>query len=571
MKLFILLSTAGFAANTYAQCKINIGTDQMACVNTKLTITATVTNAKTPYSYEWTIANKLGRSTQTTDKAQITVKQDDTVMLKLTDANNCVSRDTMLIIARQLPLVNWNRKPMLPRCFSYGDIELYPFVTASSLGDLSIWAGSLKVRNQMVDSISTTSFRYRTSSLDNMAMQNGNFRQDKIYVQLRDGNGCMGIDSTTQRINATPIVQLKMRSYCQNLGTAPLANSIIRPHPTIAATILWDVLEAPAGISKSGLLREDPVGSQRYHIDFGNPYEDQYAGTYKLRYNVEDRLTGCDASDTDVVQIIGEPVLTSATALFCEQSAQNNLLNIFKTNGKTPTAGASSFRIIALDGDTNASGFGKAKIERGHYLSALAKPGKWTIRCENKPDGCSTTADFDVVVNPSPVAGFNTAPADSTGIASPQFSVSNTSSIKPVSALTYEWYFDSRNPVLSDTARNPLIIYPGKDSTYHVKLMVKSKQGCSDTFIKMLKVGQGSRNNTAVLKLSGLKINSRLVLYDDRFQLSQLWVFDLSGRLVYNSHLNTGADINAGVYTYLLELKTKQGQTGYYAGKIMLE
>jgi len=155
----------------------------------------------------------------------------------------CEHYDTVNIKVNALPRVWWDPKPLKSQCHAFGDIPLYPFVNPKAGRDISVWAGTRRVRNNMVDSLAPNQFIYRTTNLSNNSLQNGVFRQDKVYLRYRDTHGCINIDSTTPRINGTPMVQLQKKTYCQDAGKAPLANSIIRPQPSISVNIAWRVLD----------------------------------------------------------------------------------------------------------------------------------------------------------------------------------------------------------------------------------------------------------------------------------------------------------------------------------------
>jgi gliding motility-associated-like protein len=291
------------------------------------------------------------------------------------------------------------------QCFAFGDIPLYPFVNPKAGKDISVWAGTKRTRNTMVDSLSPNQFIYRTTKLDNTTLQNGNFRQDRIYLAFRDTNRCVNVDSTTQRINGTPMVQLQKRTYCQDLGKAPLANSIIRPQPSISVRITWKVLESPSGIDPNSLLFEDPVGTQRYWMQFGTPTEDNYAGTYKLEYCVEDRLTQCRKCDTNVVEIITEPqVKVTSPPPLCVNWDTVDLNDYVLLNGNKPLEGDGWFTILEYDYDRLHPKVTGTTLPKGHYFVPSFGAKTWYIKYSNNATGCLKEDSFYVYVNDTPDA-----------------------------------------------------------------------------------------------------------------------------------------------------------------------
>jgi gliding motility-associated-like protein len=317
----------------------------------------------------------------------------------------CEHYDTMQIKVNVLPRVWWDPKPLKSQCHAFGDIPLYPFVNPKTGKDISVWSGTRKVRNTMVDSLAPNQFIYRTTKINNSSLQNGVFRQDKIYLQYIDSNKCINVDSNTQRINGTPMVQLQKKTYCQDLGKAPLANSIIRPQPSISVNITWKVLEVPSGIDPTGILYEDPIGTQRYWMQFGDPTQDNYAGTYKLEYCVEDRLTGCRKCDTTTVEIITEPtVKVTSPSPLCVNWDTIDLNDYVLLNGAAPKAGSGWFTILEYGYDRNHPKVKGTTLPQGHYFVPSFGANTWYIKYSNNGTGCLKEDSFYVYVNDTPDA-----------------------------------------------------------------------------------------------------------------------------------------------------------------------
>jgi gliding motility-associated-like protein len=315
----------------------------------------------------------------------------------------CEDYDTLQIKVNSLPRVWWDPKPLKSQCHAFGDIPLYPFVNPKAGTGISVWSGTRRVRNNMVDSLAPNQFVYRTTKINNSTLQNGSFRQDKVYLQYKDTNNCINVDSTTQRINGTPVVQLQKKTYCQDLGKAPLANSIVRPQPGISVSISWRVLGSPSGVDPSSILYEDPVGTQRYWMKFGNPTEDNYSGTYTLEYCVEDRLTGCRKCDTTTVEIITEPqVRVTSPNPLCVNWDTIDLNDYVLVNNSKPNEGDGWFTILEYGYDRNDPKVKSTVLPKGHYFVPSFGANTWYIKYSNNGTGCLKEDSFYVYVNDTP-------------------------------------------------------------------------------------------------------------------------------------------------------------------------
>ena len=224
-------------------------------------------------------------------------------------------------------------------------------------------------------------------------------------MRYQDTNDCINVDSTTQRINGTPMVQLQERIYCQDLGKAPLSGSIIRPQPGISVNVSWRVLETPSGIDPSSILYEDPIGTQRYWMRFGGPTEDNYSGTYKLEYCVEDRLTQCRKCDTTEVEIVSEPqVKVTSPSPLCVNWDTIDLNDHVLLNGNRPNEGDGWFTVLEYGYDRNDPKVKGTTLPKGHYFVPSFGANTWYIKYSNNSTGCLKEDSFYVYVNDTPDA-----------------------------------------------------------------------------------------------------------------------------------------------------------------------
>ncbi len=315
------------------------GKDLAICNQKSTTITATHRPSTLTGIYQWTDITKnqtLGSA------ATYTVKPTNTnapggapqffsydLYTKVTQGGvTCEDRDTMVLRVNALPFVKWDPKPLKSQCYVYGDIELNSFFNRGKESGVRIWGFENKTPNNvyskpstvspapsgsvfnMVDSVTTTRHRFKTTALQNASLQNGNSFQAKIYGWYKDTNGCINIDSVIQRINGNPMVDLRDSSFCQDLGEISMDQVTAKPKVKIGIKLDWTVLQSPGGIDPTAILvNNNPMGTPDWRFKFGTPADDFYQGDYKFGLCVEDQITGCRTCDTVKVKIVPEPTI----------------------------------------------------------------------------------------------------------------------------------------------------------------------------------------------------------------------------------------------------------------------
>jgi hypothetical protein len=135
------------------------------------------------------------------------------------------------------------------------------------------------------------------SSIKHKYAKSGNYT---INVLVKSQKG--GVDSVKQIVNYnnTFSVQLRDTMYGQLNKKEAMSNVIINPMPDSTNQISWYILEVPKGVNSSGVLTENPVGSQSYFMNFSNVSD---TGLYVFRYCVKDKKTACEKCDTTNVFI----------------------------------------------------------------------------------------------------------------------------------------------------------------------------------------------------------------------------------------------------------------------------
>lgn len=566
--LFILIF--GFS-NPGKACAVKIiPTQAKTCMNTAAGFTLNISNATAPYNYYWTVidSNLVNNFTSSAINPKFAHKKVK-VAIKVTDASSCIATDTLEITVNALPHVSWKTNPLASRCYNYGDFDLTQFIakplsTDLSLGKLRIYGKLTKYGpSGLVDSISPSKFNFKTSAINNAVdLQGGKNVVETLTLFYRDSNGCENSSNTTQRINGIPIIELDTMIRCENTDFS-LDPSIIRPKVKFGTRQSWTLISTPNGKIDTNMLSDHSGGAG---TDWWMNTGPKGNGAYTLQFKVLDQVTGCYSTADVAIYIDSTPVVRTALYSICQQPYTFNLCNTLSVNGHPAREAYTIFSIFAFNGDTTSANFGNAKIENRIYLNNQAKIGKWSIHVVGNEGACPIVRDIDLNLNARPKAGFTTSPANVTPVSSPIFNTTNTSTISPTSTLNYEWYFNKKSNAISSNATSPQITYPAIDSTWEAMLIAISDSGCADTFVKKLIVGKGNLG-VHIFNSNLVKIDNRFVLQNFESSFVSIRVFDLWGRQVYYSQINTGGDLPKGGYVYLLELKNTEKGIQYIKGK----
>ena len=373
----------------------NAGPNQAICNKDTFTLKANHSPVLLNSTYTW---GGLGNSSTYKLKSDIT-KSIYMFTLKTVITQNghtCEDMDTMYVRVKPLPKISWNPKSLKPQCYSYGSIWLEPFlVKPHNFGTYDIWNGDVykKNGNITVGSIPYNGrFLFQTNQIDNSKLQGGSNYSTKVYVRYNDSNGCVNVDSTTQVIYGTPILLLKPKTICQDYGSMSLDSFRIKPVSKAGTFMNWNVVRGPNGIDTSILIDRS---KNRFY--FGSPSQDQYQGSYTLKLNIKDKITGCSSVDTVDVNIISEPTVVIKTIPnYCVNSGVDiDMFDYITVNGVRPTGG--SIYIQDVNGDrthpkvsTNISS-GKFKANTG--------PGVYNIKYTSSQFGCVRIDSFNVIIN----------------------------------------------------------------------------------------------------------------------------------------------------------------------------
>jgi gliding motility-associated-like protein len=468
----------------------NAGLNQAICDKDTFTLTASHRPPLLSPTYTWGGLGSLStyklKSDITKSAYMFTLK---TVLTQ--NGHSCEDMDTMFVRVKPLPKINWSPKPLKPQCYSYGSIWTEPFlVKPHNFGTYDIWNGDKFKKSGNITYGYTPyngRFLFNITLLDNSKLQGGNNYTTKMYVKFNDTNGCSNIDSTTQTIYGTPIIQLRKATVCQDIGFFMMDNLRIRPATKNGVNMLWEVVRAPNGVDTSKLLYNISTNSiPNIKFNFGAPSQDFYKGSYTFKLTVRDLITGCESFDTVDVNVITEPKVELTTIpLYCENSGVSiNLFDYILVDGVKPTKG--TIFIQDRNGDRNdpkvstdiSTGIFKTSIGVGTYnikfVSNLTSPDQSIT--------CSKVDSFDVIISYKPDLkvmdmGF---------------------------CSTHPWPYELKNVITNGSWGVTKITYPdgalftptpktkgyigGFNNPYKLMMVGESQYGCKDTEILKLTV-----------------------------------------------------------------------------------
>ncbi|MGB1093199.1 MAG: gliding motility-associated C-terminal domain-containing protein [Bacteroidia bacterium] len=394
--------------------------------------------------------------------------------------HSCEHTDTMQITVNALPVVKWLKKPLPSECFDYGDIELNSFLNVGKDNGVRIWGGSFEKPNNMVDSVTPSRHIFKTTNLSNSQLQNGKNYQEKIYGWFKDDNGCINYDSTIQRIDGNPILELKDKVYCQDLGEIKMDETVEFPKTKSGKQFEWVVQEWASGTDSARLLVNlNPWGTPDWRFKFGSPTEDYYQGDYKFKLCITDIITGCQSCDTTAIQIIAEPTVTVLTPNPVCVNWDNIDLNDYVTvNGLGGAdADGGEFKVTEVDYVTNDPRVGMS-LPQGHLFPPSTGAGTYKILYSNDGTGCLKVDSFYVYVNDTPDALL--LPPVTLCSSGPKLDLNtriDMTNTKPQSG-TPSWF----GPNLTGSMFDPISTGTSEiEGPYELTLAYTDNNGCADT------------------------------------------------------------------------------------------
>ncbi len=190
------------------------------------------------------------------------------------------------------------------------------------------------------------------------------------------------------------------------------------------------------------------------------------AGTFNV--NLTTSSGTCDNTIIKQITISPKPIANFTTSIGC-----SNTLTPFSDLSTVSTGSISSWSWNFGNGDTSTlQNPIYAFTTGGNYLVSLT-----VISDQN----CSSNYSSNLVVNSSPIAGFN----EINTCVGQQVNFSNLTIANGSTITSYLWNFGDGN---SDTAFSPNHSYPNSIGNYLVDFIVTASNGCNDTVTREIRI-----------------------------------------------------------------------------------
>lgn len=489
-------NTAVTTVSVYALPSPTITTNSPVCAGGQLTL-----NGVGGATYQWNGPNSFSNPNQNASINPVTMAANGTYTL-IASVGTCTASATTVVVINPLPTPNIISNS--PVCIGQ-DILL-----GASGGTAFAWVGpnSFASANQ-------------TETITASVMANAG----TYTVTVTDANGCVNSTTGNVIVNPQPVVAATGTSVCENANaqltssggvtyswsgpggyTSNVQNPTIFNAPltssgqytvlvtnansctnTAVASVTINPAITPTIITNSPLCINDilnlsAVGAATFAWSGPNGFTSNsstptipansfaVAGVYQL--NSID-INGCPGADTANVIVNPNPVpqITSGPNVGCAP------LCVTYTIQSTPTASLAYWD------------FGNGESVNGPLstVSCYNKAGTFTINAVvSDINGCLGSATWTATVHPKPVADFNHAPIKP--IINIDGDVTFTDASWGANIVEWNWFFMNTAQYTS-VLQNPTFGYT-EPGTYVVALVVKSDNGCLDTLLRPLVVGE---------------------------------------------------------------------------------
>lgn len=365
--------------------------------------------------------------------------------------------------------------------------------------------------------------------------------------------------SETVAGNYTYTVMVTDANNCTNTSNI---NLTFHPQPTVTAT------SATICSGQTAILTA--AGANNYVWQPGNVAGNTFTinAQNSINVSVVGEANGCSNSASALVSVNALPNVNIST------SAQNGCVPLCINYNASSVS-----NIVNYNWFVNNAGF--SSDPSGNYCFTSA--GSYTVNLMVTDDnGCSNYSNVvNVNAYPQPIADFNHAPIKP--VINVDAEVNFTDASHGATITGWNWYFMNTAQYTSNE-QNPNFLYtdPG---TYAVALVVKSDNGCTDTIVRVLVVGEDYGlyvPNAFTPNADGLND----VFQPKGFGITkyQLQIFDRWGERVYETKsfeagwdgkfhgrgLDYGQFCEEGVYTWLINVTNVFGKAHELKGHVTL-
>jgi gliding motility-associated-like protein len=471
-------------------------TSNTPCVGATLLL-----NGSGGVSYSWSGPNNFSSTLQNPGISGVTAAANGVYTLIAT-SGSCTGSITANVTINPTPIPNINSNTPVcegqPIYFtsnggvayswvgpnSFSSAQQNPTVTVASMSSAGVYSLTVTDANNCFNLVTTTVVINPIPTIvttGTTVCQNANATLSATGGVSYNWSGPSGFVSFSQNptiTNAQPsssgqyTVIVTSASSCTNTATANL-NITAAPVPTVSSNSPI-CLNNSLNLNASGGLTYAWSGPNGFISSLQNPTLTASSAAYSGNYFV----SATDANNCTGMASINVTVNPLPTAFI---TAGNNIgCPPFCTTFTVQSSPAAANTNWVLGNGAFSNG---VNATAGCYNST----GIYTVGATvTDVNGCTAYATHTVQVYPQPVADFNYAPFKP--IVNVDANVHFTDASHSGTITSWNWYF-MNTPQYQSTLQNPSFTYqdPG---TYVVALIVKTNNGCTDTILKPIVVGE---------------------------------------------------------------------------------
>ncbi|MEY4042271.1 MAG: hypothetical protein RL233_1802 [Bacteroidota bacterium] len=502
-----------------------------------------------PRYVDFTTLTKIGNNKGIVIKTD----KDTAVVLVITDVKGCIEAQQMNIKQIYSDPIQWKKSPLLPLCASDAPLNLIDPTNKNMLNG-GPKSNIYFLNGKSLDRFGPNYYKLRAPSaikgVDKIALS---------IVAAYDTLGCVSYDTNTIDVIYRPLFELaNTKNICSGDSAFFLEDAVDKPTQN-AMPYEWKIIGMPP--KSIAQLMTLTVGGRRgthlvTHID------SIAVGSYKLQACAVDSTFGCRACDTTTIIAKAQTKFTyTGDTLFCPNDAPFHFRSQLKISSNESSDTTYSVRLYSVNGNTNPSAsIQKVFDKNSSVVTPRAAVGRVAIRVESSKY-CYADGNIALRIQDTLPITFTVSP--DTVIRLPQSSFTFTAN---TNSPRVWWYFGTGNK--ADTSLSDPItwLFDNKVANYKVSARSFHKNGCYGEFTKRI----------SIWDVSGItrfdreaKITSELKLISGDWQFDALEVYDIQGKLIYQSRENNGVPmlkIAKGIYTYKIKAHTAQ-ETVDKAGK----
>jgi hypothetical protein len=354
--------------------------------------TYTATSATSGTTFSWTralvagISNPAGSGSgaaATETLVNTTANPIDITYVYTLSANGCSNSQNVTVTVNPTPTLSSSSTP--PAICSNSAFTYTPTSATSGVG--FSWTRAF------VRGISNPAVTLAQTSNPNETLINTTANPvNVVYTYTITANGCSNTQNVTVTVNPTPnISSPTTASRCSNVSTTYTATSA-----TSGASFSW-TRAAVAGISNAASSGSGAAATETLVNTTALPIDVTYG--YTLSAN------GCSSYQNVTVTVNPTPTLTSpAIAIRCTGISAS-----YTATSGTPGTNFSWTR-AAVPGISNTAGSGSGATATETLFSTTANPVDVTYAYTLTANGCSTTQNVTVTINPTPILSSSSTP-----------------------------------------------------------------------------------------------------------------------------------------------------------------